>query len=257
MARRRVVVADDDPDVRAVLADYLAQRGFDVAAAANGLEALLQVKREKPHAVVLDISMPRLGGLDALKRIRDYTPSTRVVVYSAILEPDLEAQALAAGAVAALKKPGSLEALARAVDGAPAPARPAAPGTSRERELRILLIDDDPAVNHTLAEIITQHRSRVFPVSSATDAFKLLAYGAPDVIFLDIRMPGLSGIEALPTIRALAPDAKVVMLSGLADETTRKQAFARGAFDFIAKPIDFAHLARTLETIRSMTVHDL
>jgi two-component system response regulator (stage 0 sporulation protein F) len=175
---------------------------------------------------------------------------------------------MAAGAVAALRKPAALEDLTRAVDsdmpisepsraaGAAIGDRPPEPGRTAH-ELRILLIDDDPHVNGILSEVMAQHGAKVFPVMNAADAFRLLAYGAPDAIFLDIRMPGLSGLEALPAIRALAPDAKVVMVSGLADGATVKQAFARGAFDFMAKPIDFKHLGHTLETIRSMTAHDL
>jgi CheY-like chemotaxis protein len=265
--RRRVVVADDEREMREAVAGHLTAHGFDVVQAASGLEALLHVKGEQPHAVVLDIAMPHLGGLDALKRIRAFTPSARIVVYSAIVEPDVERQAMAAGAAAVLKKPGTLEDLRRAVEGdGPTSGRSEAEPsvtdgrskpTNSARQLRILLIDDDLSVSDVLSEILAQHGAKVFPVTNATDAFRLLAYGAPDAIFLDIRMPGLSGLDALPAIRALAPQAKVVMLSGLADEATVKQTFARGAFDYIAKPVDFKHLARTVETIRTMTSHEL
>jgi two-component system response regulator (stage 0 sporulation protein F) len=266
--RRRVVVADDEREMREAVAGHLTAHGFDVVQAGSGLEALLHVKDEQPHALVLDIAMPHLGGLDALKRIRAFAPSARIVVYSAIVEPDVERQAVAAGAAAVLKKPSTLEDLRHAVEGdGPTTGRSEAaePSVTDGRskpantthQLRILLIDDDLSVNDVLSEILAQHGAKVFPVTNATDAFRLLAYGAPDAIFLDIRMPGLSGLDALPAIRALAPQAKVVMLSGLADEATVKQTFAKGAFDYIAKPVDFKHLARTVETIRTMTSHEL
>jgi CheY-like chemotaxis protein len=252
-APRRVVVADSEQEVRDAVADALAARAFDVVHAANGLEALLAVKREAPYAVVLDITMPRLGGVEALKRIREFRPATRIVVYSSRLEPDVEQRALAAGAAAVLTKPCAAERLVEAVDGeAPAPG-PSLAERGGSRDLRILLIDDDPRVNGVLTEMLAGHGARVFPVTNAADAFQLLTYGAPDAIFLDIGMPGLSGIEALPTIRALAPDAKVVMVSGIADEETVKQTLAAGAFDYMAKPIDFARLGRTLEAIRATT----
>ena len=76
----RVLIVDDDRDVRELLVESFRLSGFDVVAAANGLEALLYVKREPPDAVVLDLMMPRLGGVEALKRIRSYNPGIRVLV---------------------------------------------------------------------------------------------------------------------------------------------------------------------------------
>lgn len=70
-------------------------------------------------------------------------------------------------------------------------------------------------------------------------------------------MPGLGGLDALPAIKALAPDAKVVMLSGIQDEAIAKQKLARGAFDYMVKPLDLACLGRTLDTITAMTVQGL
>jgi DNA-binding response OmpR family regulator len=70
----KALVVDDDADIREILAEQLATHGFEVLTAGNGLEALLHVKRERPGAVVLDLAMPRLGGLEALKRIRAFLP---------------------------------------------------------------------------------------------------------------------------------------------------------------------------------------
>jgi CheY-like chemotaxis protein len=66
---RRVVIADDEAEIRDLLSEYLQSHGCETFRAVNGLEALLHVKHERPSAVVLDLRMPRLGGIDALKRI--------------------------------------------------------------------------------------------------------------------------------------------------------------------------------------------
>jgi two-component system response regulator (stage 0 sporulation protein F) len=262
---RRVLVADDDAEIRDLVAEYLGDHGFEVLHASNGLEALLCVKRERPQAVLLDLNMPRLGGLEALKRIRELAPATRVVVYSGALEPEVERQAKAAGAVAVFAKPGTLDDLRLALEAVtPGVTSPATPVGSGEpppdrspRTLRILLVDDDVGVSEVLSDFLSLQGAEAFPVTNATDALRLLAHGAPDAIFLDIDMPGLSGLDALPAIRALAPHAKVVMVSGMQDESVAKQAFARGALDYIVKPVDLTHLERTLETIRAMTAQGL
>lgn len=266
--RGRVLVADDDTELRELVADYLVGHGFHIFQAANGLEALLCVKRERPQGVLLDINMPRLGGLEALKRIRAFSPSTRVVIYSGMLEPEVARQAIASGAVAVFAKPGALEELRLALEGdipvltSPEPvlaagSRETARDPSKSRKLRILLIDDDPGVNELLGEFLSLRGADTFPVTNAVDALRLLGHGAPDAIFLDIDMPGLNGLDALPAIRALAPDAKVVMVSGIRDESVAKQALARGAFDYIIKPLDLTYLGRTLDTIKAMTAQGL
>lgn len=91
----RVLIADDDPEVRDVLAESFRMEGLDVLEASNGLEALLYVKRDRPDAVVLDLMMPRLGGVEALKRIHDFNPGIRVLVVTGTDDPELHRQATA------------------------------------------------------------------------------------------------------------------------------------------------------------------
>src|SRR5207302_9975363 len=80
------------------LPSFPTRRSSDLVEAANGLEALLQVKRSRPAGVVLDLLMPRLGGLDALKRIRTFDPAIRIVVITGSPDPELVRQAKALGA---------------------------------------------------------------------------------------------------------------------------------------------------------------
>src|SRR5438552_13496631 len=125
----RVLIADDDQDVREVLVESFRVAGFDVLEAKNGLEALLYVKRDRPDAVVLDLMMPRLGGVEALKRIHSFNPGIRVLVVTGAIDPELQRQATAAGAAGVFAKPVSAATLVAALAGpAPQPApQPAAP----------------------------------------------------------------------------------------------------------------------------------
>jgi DNA-binding response OmpR family regulator len=82
---RRVLIVDDEPEVRAVLEDYLTEIGYEVLTAANGLEALWVVKHERPGAVLVDLAMPRLGGLDTIRHIRKFDQRVRLVVVTGTL----------------------------------------------------------------------------------------------------------------------------------------------------------------------------
>jgi DNA-binding NtrC family response regulator len=92
--------------------------------------------------------------------------------------------------------------------------------------------------------------ARAWPARLAADgatAVREVVGSAADVVLLDIEMPSLAGVEALPTIRAVAPEAVVIMVSGTTDAETAKRAPAYGAFDYVIKPIDFEYLTRSLE----------
>jgi DNA-binding NtrC family response regulator len=83
--------------------------------------------------------------------------------------------------------------------------------------------------------------------SDASAALRAIAQRAPAVILLDIQMPGLQGVDALPAIRALAPGTAVIMVSGVHDADIAKQALSRGAFDYVVKPPDLTYLAQSLQ----------
>jgi CheY-like chemotaxis protein len=255
----RVLIADDEPEIREMLGEFLNLRGFETLEAANGLEALLQVKRHIPDAVLLDLRMPRLGGIDALKRIHAFNAAIKVIVITAEADSQLHEQALERGAHAVLPKPVDLSAMLTALKGDPpatAPGDPVAaapaPGPDHAVSTRsapcVLVVDDVPEVRELLCDFLALRQYRVATAEDGASAVRLVAETAPAVILLDIDMPGLNGVDALPTLKALAPDTAVIMVSGTTQLETAKRALAAGAFDYVTKPVDFKRLLESVET---------
>lgn len=263
-SHRTVLIADDEAPMREMLAEYLGVHGFEVIEAANGLETLLQVKRARPRAVVLDLRMPRLGGIEALKRIRAFDPSIVVVVFTAVTDPEVHRQAYALGARAVLAKSVNLSDLLAALQENRASTEPS--GTSAVGQVtvttvtqpavdsttHVLVVDDDAEIRTTLEEFLDLRGHRASGAADGASAVRQIAAAAPDVVLLDIEMPDLKGTDALPTIRALAPRAAVIMVSGTADEELAKRSLALGAFDYIIKPVDLNYLAQSLEAALAM-----
>jgi CheY-like chemotaxis protein len=252
----RVLIVDDDRAVREVLGEAFRLAGFDVLEAANGLEALLYVKREKPDAVVLDLMMPRLGGVEALKRIRSYNPGIRVLVVTGNIDPELQRQATAAGAAGVFTKPVPASTLIAALAG-PLPPRPAPVAAPPLAEAgaptgRVLVVDDNAEVRKMLEDALTALGYRTRTAADGAAAVRAVIDESPDVVLLDVYMPGLSGVGALPTIVALAPHAKVIMISGVANEDVLKRSLAFGAHDYVTKPFEISSLSRALETALAM-----
>ncbi len=260
-----VLVVDDDAALREMVAEYLQRDGFEVMEASNGLEALLPVKRRRPNAIVMDLMMPRLGGLEAVKQIRKLDPKVVVIIVSGSLNDDLHRQALALGAAAVFTKPAVLADLVltlRAALNMPADrSRPSGteptggetlPIRAEPGSARLLVVDDDDGVRELLEEFLVRCGYQVGTSSDGAEAIRAITAKAPDVVLLDIDMPKLRGVDALPAIRGIAPETKVIMVSGTTDEVTAKRALAYGAFDYVTKPINLSRLARAIEAALTM-----
>lgn len=110
----RVLLVDDEPDLRALLKTVLELDGryVVVGEAADGLEGIDQAAALQPEVVVLDRTMPRMNGLEALGRIREVAPDAAVVVYTAENDATLHQTAMGSGAAGVLTKGGSVKHLA-------------------------------------------------------------------------------------------------------------------------------------------------
>jgi DNA-binding NarL/FixJ family response regulator len=95
----KVIVADDQEVIRQGIASMLGDGDIEIVAeAANGIEAIEKSLKHRPHVLLMDVMMPELDGLDALERLRDESPQTRVVMMSAYDNPTYLARSVALGA---------------------------------------------------------------------------------------------------------------------------------------------------------------
>jgi DNA-binding NarL/FixJ family response regulator len=101
----RVLVVDDDAAVRTVLCEVLQEEGFEVVGRAiDGIEGVSLALSLSPDGILLDVRMPRMGGIDAAREILSRLPSVRIVMLSAYDDASLKAEARQAGASAFLVK---------------------------------------------------------------------------------------------------------------------------------------------------------
>ena len=101
----------------------------------------------------------------------------------------------------------------------------------------ILIVDDEPGIRKTLASILEDEKYKVFVTEDALSGIEILKHEAIDLIFLDVLLPKLGGIEALDKIRKEWTDVEIVMISGHANIDMAVRAVKLGAFDFLEKPL--------------------
>ena len=116
----------------------------------------------------------------------------------------------------------------------------------------ILIVDDEPAIQSTLKGVLEDEGYRVSAVGSGAEALARVAEDGPDLVFLDIWMSGMDGLETLEKIKRLRAEAAVVMISGHGTIETAVKATKLGAYDFIEKPLS---LEKTLLTAARALEH--
>ncbi|MGH7368412.1 MAG: response regulator [Candidatus Rokuibacteriota bacterium] len=249
-----ILCVDDDIDILELLKEYFTEQGFVVLTATNGVEAFLQVKRWQPKAVILDLFMPRLGGIGALGRIRALNPEVVVILVSGMgnaLELVTEAGLSVAGA---FTKPLDLmrlsETLARAGVVAPAALVAAAGDSSQPRRpvrARVLVVDDQLEFRKVLAEYLEDRGFDVMEAQDGEEGLDRVPDFRPHIVLMDVMMAGMGGIEALKRIKAAAPDTCVIMVTAVEDIDSARGALALGASDYVTKPFSFQYLDSVLE----------
>lgn len=113
-------------------------------------------------------------------------------------------------------------------------------------EASVLVVDDDATVQETLRRFLEEKGYEVHTASNGEDALEALERASPDVMLLDIRMPGIDGLEVLERVRQAGEEVGVIMISGEADEETARRSLEQGAADYITKPFDLDYLELSL-----------
>lgn len=116
-------------------------------------------------------------------------------------------------------------------------------GLSQERKKpSVLLVDDEDRFRITTAKLLKANGLQVSTASSGREALQEVSTGSPDVIVLDVRMPGMSGLEALKEIKKINPRVEVIVLTGHASVDTAFEIMKLGGFDYLFKPCSIEDL---------------
>lgn len=113
----------------------------------------------------------------------------------------------------------------------------------------ILVIDDDPSIARAFERFLKYDRHEYRIASSAEEGLRLLQARLPDLVFMDVRMPGLDGLQALPKMRARYPSTDIVIMTAYGTSQTSIDAMRAGAFDVLAKPLDVDVLRATIAKV--------
>jgi len=113
-------------------------------------------------------------------------------------------------------------------------------------KIQLLLVDDEDHFRQTLAKRLVKRGFDVYQSADGNECMSLLKEKKVDVVILDIKMPGISGLEVLKNIKSKYPETEVILLTGHATTDSGVEGIKSGAFDYLSKPIELDHLVKKI-----------
>lgn len=240
----RVLVVDDDPDMRELVLRELAHHGFEVQQAENGTAALRHMERGAPALVVLDIVMPGLDGFEVLRRMREQGVTCPVIVLTGKELSAAERETLGAGFASIIKKNGvSIE---RVVEQAKEAAM--AGNDEESRVLPRVLYVEDIAQNRDIVRRYLFGHYQVIEAEDGEVGLERAQAEEPDLILMDLSLPRIDGWEVTRRLKS-SPELKsipVVALTAHASADDRARAVEAGCQGYLTKPVDREQLITTI-----------
>jgi DNA-binding NtrC family response regulator len=232
---RNILVVDDDRQMVQTLRDVLELSGWHTRGAHNGAEALEAVQEGEYDAVLMDIKMPGMDGVQALKAIKARRPASRVILMTAFTAPELIHEAQREGALQVLPKPVSLAPLLELLR------------TVLRRAESVLVVDDDQAFLGTLTDLLVHRGYAVIPVTSCDAAIDAMHRQTPAAVLLHLKLTESERNACLYTIRQVSPNVALILYSGqAADDDTAPPGLVRAR---LQKPFQVDQLTAVLDDI--------
>ncbi len=243
-----ILIANADHKFSETLKRVLGAYGHEVTIARTGEEAIQVFESRSPTVVLLDLALLGMPGLQVLAKIRAKAPHLPVVILTSEVGVETEDRAREMGVTDVLRKRLKMDVIMQAVNhalqeaGRPAKAvsvsaKPEQAGVGGKPST-ILIVDDEPEIGQLVGEFLQRRGYRIKVAANGEAALEVIRQEPPDLVLLDIYMPGINGVEVLRRLKEARSPVGVIMLTASQDEPLLKTAMDLGAFDVLSKPVD-------------------
>jgi len=251
----KILVIDDDRMNCDLLQAVLTRHGYDVHSATSGLDGLNLFRQHNPRVTILDLRMPEMDGLTVLKEIRAIDPHAPVIILGGGATELQENQARTLRVTDFVRKGLSLDVLVEGVNrvvqqpGRKQERAAIAAGSAADTGETVLILDDDQLVRDLLVQFLSLRGYRAIGVKDGVQALSMVDQAPPDLILLDLMLPGMNGVEVLRRLRAKHFTGAVIILTGSYDEEMLQDAWSLSPQEVISKPIDLEKLLGIIQLV--------
>jgi two-component system, cell cycle response regulator len=242
MKKRTVLVIEDDPLNRKLVHALLSLGGYAILEAADAEAGLAIARENPPDCIIMDLRLPGMDGFGATRLLKQdpVLKAVPVIALTAFAMGGDERKAIEAGCDAYITKPienarfmGTITTLLQR----------AAPQAEAEYG-RVLIVDDEPMVTRLLSVQLRKAGWETVVASGGEEAIRVARENPPDLILMDVLMPGLNGYEATRRLKSdlVTMHIPIILLTGLSDVQNKLDGLEAGADEFLSKPISAPEL---------------
>jgi DNA-binding NtrC family response regulator len=232
-----ILVVDDLSSMRLTLGGIVEDEGYSVMTAEDGYHAIEAVSKRHFDVIFIDIKMPGIDGVQTFREIKKIDPDAAVVMMTAYSVEELVTEALEEGAYAIIYKPFDINMVIAIIE------------ELLTKKTLVLVVDDHFADRETLKTILDEKGYRVATASDGNEAIEMVRSRHYDIIFLDVRLPDMTGFETFEQVKKVDSQATVIMMTGYAEEDLIKSAIEAGAYTCLYKPFDMQKVITLIEAV--------
>ncbi len=242
MKKTSILIVDDNINLTKSLFFIMEKKGYDASMAKDGREAVKKAKARSFDIILMDIKMPLMNGVEAYKKIKKISPGSIVFMMTAYTVEELVQEALEEGAYGIIYKPmdigktiGLIEEAIRKKDG-----------------FFMLIVDDDPSINKTLKKIFEKKGYNISLVNSGEEAIVKCTKKSFDIIFIDIKLPMINGLETYLELKKIQKDIIAIVITAYREEVSDlvEMALKNSAYTCLYKPLDMEKVLGIVEQVR-------
>lgn len=239
--KAKILIVDDNLSLCKTMSLVLNRKGYDVSTANDGFEAIDRVKNEFFDIIFMDIKMPVLNGVETYKKIREVNDKIITIMMTAYAVDDLIQDALKEGAYGIIYKPLDFENIVSLIENS----------KDTEQGGLILIVDDDPGTCSTLKNILIKKGYEVSISNTGEDAIKIVLEKPFDLIFIDMKLPTLNGLETFLALKKINPKIVAIMITAYSQEMDElvQDAIDKNAYTCLNKPIDIEVMLELIDEV--------
>jgi two-component system response regulator HydG len=231
-----ILIADDNISLCRTMSFVLEGKGYVVTTSQDGSEAIERVKERSFDMIFMDIKMPLMDGVETYRSIKQIRPEAVVVMMTGYSVEDLVEEALREGAYGIIYKPLDIEKVVALIEEV----------REAKRGVLVLVVDDHPETCITLRNILIKKNYQVGMAHTGEEAITMAQERAYDIIFIDMKLPTINGLEAYLAIKEINPEAVVIMMTAYRQEMAElvEEALNNSAYGCLYKPFDIEEVLR-------------
>jgi len=249
----RLLLVDDEEEFLLATSQALGRRGFEVSVAPNGVTALEKLTTESFDVVVLDVKMPDIDGVEVFNQISSRKPELPIIILTGHPSISDAFHTSKNGIADYLSKPVEIEELARKARKAFEKAKSRKTGSGSDDKpatidepISVMIVDDEEELLSSLSRLFARRKIKPVTANSGAKALEILEDMLVDIMILDVKMPGMDGLEVLRRVKTKYPSIQVILLSGHPSMETAVEGVKLGASEYLKKPPDIDDLVNTI-----------